>query len=78
MHLAHAGQIVCVERCHHELGEEACASMKQGQQMRNGKATAWLLFRWLTELLLQNGRIGHGAARAIDEEGAMPMPATFL
>jgi len=52
--------------------------MKQGQQMRNGKATAWLLFRWLTALLLQNGRIGHGAARAIDEEGAMPMPATFL
>jgi hypothetical protein len=52
--------------------------MKQGQQMRNGKATAWLLFRWLTELLLQNGRIGHGAARAIDEEGAMTMPATFL
>jgi len=52
--------------------------MKQSQQMRNGNATTWLLFRWLTALLLQNGRIGHGAARAIDAEGAMPMPATFL
>jgi hypothetical protein len=52
MHLAHAGQIVCVERCHHELGEEARTRMKQGQEMGNGQATARLLFRWLAELLL--------------------------
>jgi hypothetical protein len=52
MHLAHAGQIVRVQRCHNELAEEAWASMKQGEQMGNRKATTWLLFRWLPELLL--------------------------
>jgi len=26
--------------------------MKQGAQMGDGKATPWLLFRWLTALLL--------------------------
>ena len=78
MSLAHAGQIVRVQRRHHELGEEACTSRKQGEQMGDGKATAWLWFRWLTELVLYNGRIGPRAARASDKEGAMPMPAIFL
>ena len=78
MSLAHAGQIVRVQRRHHESGEEAWASMKQGEQMGDGKATDWLLFRWLTELVLYNGRIGPRAARAIDKEGAMTMPATVL
>jgi hypothetical protein len=32
----------------------------------------------LAELLLQYGRIGHGAPRAIDEEGAMPMPSPVI
>jgi hypothetical protein len=52
--------------------------MEQCQQSYHGKATAGLLFPRLAELLLQHGRIGHGTPRAIDEEGAMPMPAPVL
>jgi hypothetical protein len=52
--------------------------MEQCQQARHGKATAGLLFPRLAELLLQHGRIGHGTPRAIDEKGAMPMPAPVL
>ena len=48
--------------------------MEEPQQVRHGKAAPRPLLRRLTERGLEGRRIRHRACRAIDEEGAMPMP----
>jgi hypothetical protein len=74
VHLLHLGKIVGQEGCNHPLQEQARAGVEQPQKVCHGKATPRPLLRRLTEGLLEGRGIGHGAARAIDQQGAMPVP----
>ena len=67
-------KIVGQEGCDHQLQEQARAGVEQPQEVGHGKAASWPLRRRLTEGLLEGRGSGHGAARAIDQKGAMPMP----
>ena len=74
MHLLHLGEIVGEEGCDHQLQEHTGAGVEQPQEVRHGKAAPRPLLCRLAEGLLEGRGIGHRAARAIDEKGAMPMP----
>jgi hypothetical protein len=54
------------------------ARMAQPQEGRHGKAAPRPLCYGLAKRLLEGRRIGHGAARAIDQEGAMPIPPAVV
>jgi hypothetical protein len=74
VHLLHLGKIVGHEGCDHQLQEQARAGVEQPQEVCHGKAAPRPLLRRLLEGLLEGRGIGHGAARAIDQTGAMPVP----
>ena len=74
VHPLHLGKIVGEERCDHQLEEQARAGVEQPQEVCHGKAAPRPLLRRLTEGLLEGRGIGPGAARAIDQKGAMPVP----
>ena len=78
MHRLHLGEIVGEEGRDDQLQEHPGARMEQPQEVRHGKAAPRPLLRRLAERLLQGRGIGHGAARAIDEKGAMAMPPPFV
>ena len=48
------------------------------RRSRHGKAAPRPLLGRLAERVLEGRGIGHGASRAIDEKGAMPMPPPFV
>ena len=70
----HLGKIVGQEGCDHQLQEQARARVEQPQEVRHGKAAPRPLLCRLTDGLLEGRGIGPGAARAIDQKGAMPVP----
>jgi hypothetical protein len=74
MHFVHLGKIMGEEGRNDQLEEYTGAGMEQPQQSCHGEAASWPLPRRLAEGILEGRRIGHRAPRAIDEEGAMPMP----
>jgi hypothetical protein len=74
VHLLHLGTIVGQEGCDHQLQEQARAGVEQPQEVCHGNATPRPWLHRLTEGLLEGRDIGHGAARAIDQQGAMPVP----
>ena len=78
VHLLHLGKIVGQAGCNHQLQAQARAGVEQPQEVRHGKAAPRPLLRRLTEGLLEGRGIGPRAARAIDQKGAMSMPAPFL
>jgi hypothetical protein len=78
MHRLYPGEIVGEEGRDDELQEEPGAGMKEPQQPRHGNAAPRLLHRRLAERLLEGRRIGHGAPRAVDEKGAMPVPPPLI
>jgi hypothetical protein len=78
MHRSHQGQVMGEEGRDHQLQEESGTRVEQAQQPYHGKATPWPLHRRLAERLLQGRSVRHGAARAIDQTGAVAMPAPFL
>jgi hypothetical protein len=74
----HLSQVVGEERRDDQLREHTGASMEQPQQSRHGKATPRPLLRRLAEGGLQGRGIGHGAARAINQKGAVALPPSFV
>ena len=74
VHLLHLGEIVGEEGRDHQLQEQARAGVEQSQPSRHGNAAPRPVLRRLTERLLEGRGIGHGTARAIDQQGAMPVP----
>jgi hypothetical protein len=52
--------------------------MEQAQEPGHREAAPRPLHCRLAEGRLQGRGIGHGAARAIDKKGAMPMPPLFV
>jgi hypothetical protein len=72
------GAIVGEKGRDHPLQAQARARMEPPQQSRHGQAAPRPLLRRLAERLLERRGIGHGAARALDQEGAMALPAPFL
>jgi hypothetical protein len=74
VYLLHLGQIVGEEGCDHQLEEQARAGVEQPQEVCHGNAAPRPLLRRLTEGVLEGRGIGHGAARASDQQGAMPVP----
>jgi hypothetical protein len=74
----HLGQVMGEEGRHHQLQEYTRAGMEQPQEVGHGEAAPWPLHGRLAERLLKGRCIGHRAARAIDEERAMPMPPCVI
>jgi hypothetical protein len=74
----HPGEVVGEEGRDHPRQEHTGACMKQPQEPSDGNAAPGPLLRRLAERVLEGRRIGHGAARAIDEEGVMSMPPPVI
>jgi hypothetical protein len=74
VHLVPLGQIMGQAGCDHQLQEQARAGVEQPQEVCHGNAAPRPLLRRLTEGLLEGRGLGHGASRAIDQQGAMPVP----
>jgi hypothetical protein len=72
------GELVGEAGGDHPRQEQARAGAAQPQAPRDGTAAPWPLPRRLTERLLEGWGIGHGAAGAIDQAGAMPGPSLFI
>ena len=72
------GKIVGQTGGDHQLQEQARAGMEQPQEVCHGQAAPRPLLRRRPEGLLEGRSIGHGAARAIDPTGAMPVPPPCL
>lgn len=77
MHCLHLSKVVGEERRDDQLEEHTAAGMEQPQEPGDGKAAPRPLLRWLAKRLLSGRRIGHGASRAIDQQGAVAMPSPF-
>jgi len=73
MDLSHQGQIMGEEGCGHQRQEESGARVEQPQQPYHGKAAPRPLHVRLAARVPEGRGIRHRAARAIDEEGAMPI-----
>jgi hypothetical protein len=78
MHRLHLSQVVGEERRDHQLEEHPAAGMDSPQEPGDGNAAPRPLRRRLAKRLVSGGRLGHGASRAIDEEGAVAMPLPFV
>jgi hypothetical protein len=78
VHRVHLGKIVGEAGRDHELQAQARAGVEQPQEVRHGNAAPRPLLRRLTARLLEGRGIRHGAARAIDPKGAMPVPLPFI
>jgi hypothetical protein len=52
--------------------------VKEDQQVGYWETAARTLVAWLTEVPLQVGGIGHGATRAVHDEGSVATPAALL
>ena len=74
MHGLHLGQIVGEEGRDDHRQEQTSPGMAQPQEPRDGNAAPRPLRRRLAERFLSGRSIGHGASRAIDQKGAMPVP----
>jgi hypothetical protein len=74
----HPGEIVGEEGRNHQLQKHTGARVEQPQEPSDGKAAPRPLLRRLAERGLEGRRIGHGAARAIDEEGAVAMQSPVV
>lgn len=57
--------------------QQSGAGVEQGQDRGHGEAAAGGLAAGLAEVPLEFGLIGHGERRAVDQEGAVPLPAAF-
>ena len=69
--LAH---VVRPQRRRDDVHEQARPGVEQRQDLGDGEPAARGLAAGLTEVPLQPGRVGHGEARSVDEEGPMPAP----
>jgi hypothetical protein len=70
----HPGEIVGQEGRDHQLQEHPGARMEQPQEPGDGQAASRPRLRRLAERVLSGRRIGHGASRALDQQGPMTMP----
>ena len=64
-------------RCDH-FHQVPRGGVEHGQELGHGEAASRCLIGGLTEELLEFERVGHGAARAIREHGAVPSPEILL
>ena len=78
MERRHLGHVVGVPGGREDLQQEACAGMKQGEQVCHGEATPRALPMRLAKVLLQFGRIGHRKTGAIDEERPVASPPPLV
>jgi hypothetical protein len=78
MHGRHLSQVVGAERRDHQLEEHPAAGMEEPQAPGDGNAAPRPLLRRLAKRRLSGGRSGHGASRAIAQEGAVAMPLPFV
>jgi len=76
--LVHLGQVVGQEGRDDPLEEPPGARMEQPQKVGHGEAAPRPLHVRLAECRLSRRGIGHRAARAIDQDGAMPLPPPFI
>ena len=60
MEPGHLGEIMGAQGRAQPLQDQACAGVKQGQEVGHRKATTGLLAAELPKVLLQLGGIGHG------------------
>jgi len=78
MQLHDLGHVVGPERGGQDLAQQARAGVKEDQQVGHWETAARTLVAWLTEVPLQLGGIGHGATRAVHDEGSVATPAALL
>jgi hypothetical protein len=74
MDLRHSGHVMGAQRGGQDLHEHPRTDMEQRQKMGHGEAAARLLRARLAKVLLKFRCVGHGEARAVGDEHAMPMP----
>src|SRR5271166_6257489 len=62
----------------YRTAQQTRAGVKEDQQVGHWETAARTLVAWLTEVLLQLGGTGHGATRAVHDEGSVATPAALL
>jgi len=77
MDVLHVGQIVGQHGRTEQLGEESRTGREAGQQAGDGEATARAWLGGLPTLLRPYWGIRHGAARTVDKQRPMSIPAAF-
>jgi len=78
MHRLHLSQVVGEEGRDDQLEEHTAAGMDQPQEAGDGNAAPRPWRRRLAKRLLSGRRSGHGAARAIDHNGAVARPSPVV
>ncbi len=72
----HVGHVMGVQRAGQDLQEHPRADVEQGEDVGDGEAAAGPLAGGLAEMGLELGGVGHRGRGAIDDEDAMPEPAS--
>ena len=72
----HVGHVMGVQRAGQDLQEHPRADVEQGEEVGDGEAAAGPLDGGLAEMGLELGRVGHRERGAVDDEDAMPEPAS--